>query len=541
MDAEKRKYLSGLGITQEDIAALRAYVEELEALNLESFPAGLNEEEWDEVWNAFKKTGKIPPKYAGRVTESELLIEDDIRQKLGEDGKPVFDANGKPVYEHFMLDHPEKRKSFYDTAQEAYNARMNAPFDKHEAAVIKALRAYYLIGNHAQNGNETLTAVIDIVKEILKDPDIIRELEREAKAAQKTTLAPLGSVPNGESLTWLYRVLSASKGGRIVQESNGNRHERITAQQYEDKVRFIRENKQNGSTVIVEIDQADKYLTKTNKTFTKILLFALQKMTAQNNPLEVGFSLQELVDLGMYYDTSTARRAVKEFFAQQKLTTLSGTVKKGRKTIKEEGGILFYHYKINNGFVTLSVNENFNLDFLAPYFTVFPRFAYALSNNAFSLVRYIFFLARQNTQAIKDKGSFTISLENIRENLGLPSVDEVKNRKYRQFIIEPIENAIEEVENALMNVPEAKEYGFTITPCGTDTSNIREWLQGYLEIGLNGDFAETFIRIATKAERDREQWTKIKQAELARIAARQEAKEAQGVPSKSTRGKKKKT
>ena len=202
---------------------------------------------------------------------------------------------------------------------------------------------------------------------------------------------------------------------------------------------------------------------------------------------------------------------------------------------------MFYHYKINNGFVTLSVNENFNLDFIANYFTVFPRFAYALSNNAFSLVRYIFFLARQNAQAIKDKGTFTISLENIRENLGLPSVDEVNNRKYRQFIIEPIEKAIEEVEEALLNVPEAKEYGFTITPCGTDTSNIRVWLQGYLEIGLNGDFAETFIRLATKAEKDRVQWEKVKQAELARIAARTEAKEAQDAPKKkSTRGRRKK-
>ena len=196
----------------------------------------------------------------------------------------------------------------------------------------------------------------------------------------------------------------------MVQESTGNRHEEITAQQYGDKVRFTRTNKQNGSTAIVEIDQADKYLSKTNKTFTKVLLFTLQKMTAQNFPLEVGFSLQELVDLGMYSTTSNASRAVKDFFAQQKLTTFSGTIKKGRKTVKEEGGILFYHYRLENGFVKLSVNENFNMEFIANYFTIFPRFAYALSNNAFSLVRYIFFLARQNTQAIKAKGTFTISL-----------------------------------------------------------------------------------------------------------------------------------
>ena len=165
------------------------------------------------------------------------------------------------------------------------------------------------------------------------------------------------------------------------------------------------------------------------------------------------------------------------------------------------------------------------MEFLASYFTVFPRFAYALSNNAFALVRYIFFLARQNTDKIKEKGSFTISMEAVRENLGLPSPDEVKNRKYRQFIIEPIEAAIEEIEEALKKVPEAKEYGFTITPHGTETSNINKWLEGFLEIGLNGDFAETFIRIATKAEQDRARWNKIKQAELAKIAARNEARE----------------
>ena len=303
--------------------------------------------------------------------------------------------------------------------------------------------------------------------------------------------------------------------------NNGNQELEVNKQKREEYEQLMKDS----ST------QLDGYYDKKNP-FVKLLLFSLQKMTTQSFPLEVGFSLQELVDLGMYSTTSNAGRAVKAFFEQQKLTTLSGTVKKGRKTVKEEGGVLFYHYKINNGFVTLSVNENFNLDFIASYFTVFPRFAYALSNNAFSLVRYIFFLARQNTQAIKDKGTFTISLENIRENLGLPSVDEVKNRKYRQFIIEPIEKAIEETEEALLSVPEAKEYGFTITPVGTETSSIEEWLQGYLEIGLNGDFAETFVKLAEKAEQERKQWERIKKAELAKIAARQEAKEAQEKPTR---------
>ena len=519
-------------ITSKDIEAIREYRDKLEALNREPLPTKLTPEEWDEAMKEIQHTGKIPAKYKGHIGENEIEVRDGMERMLDENGKPLFDDKGNPRYKHVVYDTPQKRKVYYDITDETHNSKYSHLEKEYHDSIIKALQAYFDRTRDNKTDETQGAGIVAIITELLEDPIIRRELEKEAKAAQKTALAPLGSVPNGDSLNWLYRVLSASKGGRMVQESTGNRHEEITAQQYGNKIRFTRTNKQNGSTVVVEIDQADKYLRKTNKTFTKILLFALQKMTAQNNPLEVGFSLQELVDLGMYYDTSTARRAVKEFFAQQKLTTLSGTVKKGRKTVKEEGGILFYHYKINNGFVTLSVNENFNLDFIANYFTVFPRFAYALSNNAFSFVRYIFFLARQNTQAIKDTGIFTISLENIRENLGLPSVNEVNNRKYRQFIIEPIENAIEEVEEALLNVSEAKEYGFTITPCGTDTSNIREWLQGYLEIGLNGDFAETFIRLATKAEKDRAQWEKVKQAELAKIAAHAEAKEAQESPTR---------
>lgn len=507
-------------ITSKDILAIREYRDKLEALHQEEPVKQVTPEEWDDFFSILDETGKFPEKYRGRIAEKEELVFTETKN-----GKPAPVPNGKNQHLYYDIAFEEVNRKYYELQREYHEA------------IIKALQSYF----SSNPGEDKAAGIAEIITELLEDPVIRRELEKEAAAAQLTTLAPLGSVPNGDSLNWLFRVISASKGGRIVQRNPANRHEVVKAEQYGDKVRFTRTNKQNGSTAIVEIDQADKYLSKTNKTFTKVLLFTLQKMTAQHFPLEVGFSLQELVDLGMYSTTSNAGRAVKDFFAQQKLTTISGTVKKGRKTVKEEGGILFYHYRLENGFVKLSVNENFNMEFIANYFTIFPRFAYALSNNSFSLVRYIFFLARQNAPAIKNKGTFKISLEAVRENLGLPSVDDVKNRKYRQYIIEPIEKAIEEIEEALQTVPEAKEYGFTITPYGTDTSNINEWLKGYLEIGLNGDFAETFVRLATKAEKDRAQWEKVKQAELARIAARVEAKEAQEEPPKSTRGRKKKT
>ena len=489
--------------TSEDIKALREYLDRLEELNNNPPPDALTPEEWEEALAAIRETGKIPTKFAGRIGENEIISNNEIV-----DGKMTYIPEGV------------KKKTYYDIALTAYEHKFSELWDEYQEAINKAMWASFEDHKTESSAKSEGERLEDFIRRVVSNPVLMRELEKEARRLEKQELPALGSIPNGDSLAWLYRVIS-SKGGRIIQQ-RGNRNEEILNLEKGDSRRFIRTNKKTGSTVVVEIAQADKYLSKTNKTFIKTLLFTLQKMNAQNFPLEVGFSLQELVDLGMYSTTSNAGRAVKEFFAQQKQTMLSGTVKNGRKTIKEEGGVLFYHYRLENGYVKLSVNENFNMEFIANYFTVFPRFAYALSTNAFRLIHYIFFLARQNTKQIKAKGTFTIKLEAVRENLGLPAPDEVKNRKYKQYITEPIETAIEEIEEAAKNAPEAKEYGFTITPVGTDTSNIYKWLEGYLEIGLKGDFAETFIKIATKAEQDREKWDRIKTAELAKLEAKKE-------------------
>ena len=252
-------------------------------------------------------------------------------------------------------------------------------------------------------------------------------------------------------------------------------------------------------------------------------------MNEQHYPATVRLFLNDLVDAGLYSTTPNAKRGVIEFFEQQKLITIKGTTKKNGKTVTEEGGILFYNYKFDRGkgVIDLQMNENFNINFIANYYSIFPRFAYALkNNNAFTLVRYIFYIARQRTREIKESGTFNIRLDTIRENLGLPAVDEVKNRKYKQFIVEPIEKAIEDIEEALQNVPEAKNRSFTITPIAPDSKNINEWLNGYIEIGLAGDFAETFINIATKAEADQKKWQRIKMTQQAKIEAQQERKTA---------------
>lgn len=373
-----------------------------------------------------------------------------------------------------------------------------------------------------------------ILSAIYKDKSINKaDLETAARDLDinllETKQPPLAPIPNGESVAFLLKIINM-KAGRNVLEEGTNRHSKISSLENKSgtMLRYVNENKNNDTYIEVTINHADEYLKKSGKTTEKILIYVLQAMAMQYYPAKVRLYLKDLVDAGLYSTPTNAKRGVIEFFEQQKLITLKGTVKKNKQTVEEQGGILFYNYHFHRGkgVIDLQMNENFNIDFIANYVSSFPRFAYSLkNNNAFSLVWYIFYIARQRTREIKENGTFRIKLDTIRENLGLPAVENVRNRKYRQYIIEPIEKAIEDIEDELQRTPEAQDRKFTITPIIPDTSNIREWLNGSIEIGLSGDFAEDFIKIATKAEKDRKQWARIKLTQQARLEVKKEAAE----------------
>lgn len=479
-------------ITSEDIKALREYLDKLEALNQEEPPKRLTPEEWDEALTAVEKTGKIPAKYAGRIGVNKTTQPD----------------TGKEV------------TAYYDAAMEEYNRRFVELRNGYMKPVEKVIISSF---SEPQGENKPQgESLEELIRRIIENPALLRELEKEARRMEKREFPALGALPNSEPLNLLYHIMIGSKGGRVIKGSNTNRHEGLTLTRKPDgSITYTRNNK--GNVTIIDIKSANLLFENYHKGFTKILTFVLQEMAAQNFPHLLGFPLKELVDLGMYTTTSNAGRALNDFFLKQDNILIGGQAKKGNRAISQTKSKLFYNLDISkNGFVTLSVNEQLNWEYLASYFTVFPRFAYKLKTNAFALVRYIFFVARQNGKKIKDSGKFTISLDTVREQMGLPSVEQA-GKNPGKLIIKPIEDAITEIEDALQSVEEAKEYGFTITPVKTGTNKVNEWLQGYLEIGLSGKFAETFIQIATKAEREQEQWEKAKREQLARIAAREEA------------------
>lgn len=260
-------------------------------------------------------------------------------------------------------------------------------------------------------------------------------------------------------------------------------------------------DKRTGERVELTLTNADKMQGKGVK---KCFAFLLTMSNKQNFSPVIGFSLQELVDRGMYKNFDTARVGLKNALDTLQNIKFSGTIKKGKKKeIKQaEAGVLFYHYKIKNNYVEVSVNENFNIEFIAAYYALFPQFAYRLSNsNAFDLCEYIFMRARQNTAEIKNGNSFNISFKRIRELLALPTDKEIENRYNRQgkrYIIDPILTAIKDIQQ---EATAANNKEFTLQAVYQNNyQNLGEFLEGYIQISFNGELYNKLSEIAEKQE-----------------------------------------
>lgn len=374
-----------------------------------------------------------------------------------------------------------------------------------------AKKAYIALGNSEHNSEQAKPKPDTRAHADATQPDI-------------NHLPALSSLPSTPMQQFLFRILNS--GGEL-KKSTVTRSEQITIDEYmSGGIEYTRYNRKNrGQELAILFSDTAEIFTGRNKTFLKIFVFTCQKIAQQNNPRAVRFSLSELVTTGMYSSTDTARRAVKTFFQQQSKVQFFKTIKsKGQRS--EGGGFLFYNYDISNGYVTLSINENFPLvPILAEQYTVFPRFAYSLGTNAFSLTHYIFTLARQNTKSLADGGTFNISMEAIRNYLGLPTVKELSaSSRHYDLITGPIERAIEEIEEAALKAKDEYDGTLTITPYTVEGKGINEWLDGYITVGLSGEYAKAFTAIAGKQKELIAAYKKEKVKAAAQIAAKAEAK-----------------
>lgn len=369
--------------------------------------------------------------------------------------------------------------------------------------------------------NEKFTELLRKIEQIEKkieqttDPIEADRLQEELEQIKYDIL------PTGSPLYLFNTAFTHHNKKKTIPTTKNNtkqsdRHKEIEYKPEKSGYTITQTDKRTGERVEITFINANKMQGKGVK---KCFAFLLTMSNKQNfNPV-IGFSLKELVDRGMYKNLDTARVGLKNALDTLQNIKFSGTIKKGkRKEIKQaEAGVLFYHYKIKNNYAEVSVNENFNIEFIAAYYALFPQFAYSLSNsNAFDLCEYIFMQARQNTANIKSGGSFNIGFKKIRELLALPLETDitVKGGKWKpkQYVIDPILTAINDIQQG---ATAANNTEFTLEAVYNPSyKDLSEFLEGYIKISFKGEIYNKLSDIAERQEAKIAQSMAIKEKRL---------------------------
>ena len=300
-------------------------------------------------------------------------------------------------------------------------------------------------------------------------------------------------LPTGPVSNFLFDILNSGKDiaelpARKKQVNHSTHYE---VKQNKEKRLVTMDN--DSCTVSVEIKNIDE-LSKTGMRFFVLAMIKANEQIIHDGKLSreyITFSLQELVDIGMY----ACERSAREGFctAISALTSLKvmGKITKGkRKTLIEDLSVLFVKGSVKKNECHLYMNPYINWNFLVQYFTQIPRYFFRLSDNTAKLLYYICYLARQNTQSIAEKGYFTIKFRAIQNLMNLPS--EQGNPKPQETIKLPIEKAIKEIETEQSKSSEKQE--FSMIPIYNEKMKMSEYLdEGYLLITMKGQFSKNLI------------------------------------------------
>lgn len=301
-------------------------------------------------------------------------------------------------------------------------------------------------------------------------------------------------------------------------KKKNDRHKVVEVAPTKNGAGFQLTHRKKGTTSVITVINKD--LIQSTAAM-KLFCFLLAKAAQQHfNPV-IKFSLQELVNIGMYSNITNARAGFKNHILAVQSLQLGGEIKKGKKNVKQESGVLFYHNDIDQNIVSVSVNENFDIEFLASYYAPLPAWAFAVSDNAFEILLHIFTKARTERST-----NFTVSLALIRDKLALPTKEEyaAKGKKFNagQFVKKPIIAAVDAI-NAAIEINKVEDIKVKPHYIINDR-NLEEWLiNGYIEIDIKGEFAEKLKEIRGNQTKIIEANTRRKEAARAMVEAQKEA------------------
>ena len=338
------------------------------------------------------------------------------------------------------------------------------------------------------------------------------------------------NVPDSTASNFILDVLGAGADIADLPDRKRQVNHNTEYEVLEDGKKRLISLKNVTGTAKVTIELADiEKVTGSNKPAKKLFVLSLIKANEQaihDGQLTkdyISFPLQELLDIGFYKTPQSARKGFNS--GADRLTSLKikGKVKKSAKKGAEIDAleVLFTGARIDKGQCYIFFNPRISWGFLTQYFTILPRYYFRLPNRASDLLYYIFFLARQRTRDIKERGYFTISFRAIQHKLQLPNEKGLNNPQ--RDIKDAIEDAIEQLENE-----HSEMYGnmeFSLLPVYDEEAPIADYLdKGYLKVALKGAFASTFIAISNNTENQiadyRKRQARIQEKAIAQATAK---------------------
>lgn len=332
--------------------------------------------------------------------------------------------------------------------------------------------------------------------------------QRKQKAASFISVSPVSpqqesnfyNVPDSTASNLILETLGAGEGIADLPDRKRQINHNTTYEVLEDGRRRQVSLVNPKAKVTIELADIDK-LTGSNKPAKKLFVLSLIKANEQaifDGQLTkdyISFPLQELIDIGFYKTPQSARTGFKA--GMDALTSLK--IKGHIQQTKKRGStidaleVLFTGANIKGGQCTVYFNPRISWSFIAQYFTILPRYYFKLPNRASDLLYYIFFLARQHTKDIEERGYFTIGFRAIQHRLQLPS--EVGLNNPQRDIKQPIEDAIEALETEHSKLYHNTE--FSLLPVYDEAASVKDFLDnGYLKVTLTGAFAKTYIAIS---------------------------------------------
>ncbi len=306
--------------------------------------------------------------------------------------------------------------------------------------------------------------------------------------------------PSSSAINLIYEILIAgvyvaALPARKSLVSNGIKIE----VEYWEKRRKIKMNSEK-NMIEVLIDDIDAF-KGTNKGAKKLFVLIMEKAAEQvfyNGRLRrdyVSFPMKEFIERMGYASTTTARRSFFTSLNTLQNIRICGTSKKKEvigsgESIKGDFQKLFPGGEVTQSQCIIYLNPNADWSLLTPYAMVMPKYFYRLSNRGADLLFYIFYMARQRLNPIKNDGGFVIGFRAIQQRLFLAS--EKNNDKPLQSIKKPIFEAVEEI-----NQMHRKEFGnedLKLSLIYTENAKIRDFLDcGNLKIELSGDLKDNVL------------------------------------------------